>query len=124
MSGIKDFKKLKDVARKTKCKITINSKCGMPFIMNRYRKRKIFGIFLISIICLIFAQSRFVWNIQVEGINRISEEEIIEELKKAGLDTGTPKSKINTKEIINQIRYDRNDIAWMNIDLKRNECNS
>ncbi len=78
--GIKDFKRIKEVARKTQCRININSKCGIPFIMNRYRKRKIFGIFLALIICLIFMQSRFVWNIQIEGIERIKEEEIIEEL--------------------------------------------
>lgn len=35
-----------------------------------------------------------------------------------------PKSKVNAKEIINKIRLDRDDIAWMNIDLKRNKCNS
>lgn len=81
--GIKDFKKLKEIARKTQCQIKINYKCGMPFIMNRYRKRKIFGIFLALIMCLIFIQSRFVWNIQIEGIERISEEEIISELSKS-----------------------------------------
>ena len=79
--GIKDFKRIKEVARKTQCRINIKSKRGIPFIMNRYRKRKIFGIFLALIICLIYMQSRFVWNIQIEGIERIKEEEMIEELK-------------------------------------------
>ena len=30
---------------------------------------------------------------------------------------GTLKSKINTQEIINKLRLERDDIAWMNIDL-------
>jgi len=81
--GIKDFKRIKEVARKTQCRININAKCGVPFIMNRYRKRKIFGIFLVLIICLIYTQSMFVWNIQIEGIERIKEEEIIGELSNA-----------------------------------------
>ena len=122
--GIKDFKRLKEVAKKTKCRIAINSKCGLPFFMNRYRKRKIFGIFLVLMIVLMYIQSTFVWNIEIQGINRIKEEEIIEELASMGLNIGTPKAKINTKEIINQIRLARDDIAWMNIDLRRNKCNS
>ena len=47
--GIKDFKQLSDVARKTKCKIKIKKKSGLPFVLNRYKKRKIFGLFLIII---------------------------------------------------------------------------
>ncbi|MDE5830773.1 MAG: sporulation protein YqfD [Clostridia bacterium] len=78
--GIKDFKKLKEVARKTKCRTTLNSKHGIPFFMNRYRKRKIFGIFLALIVALMYTQSRFIWNIQIEGLERIPEEEIISEL--------------------------------------------
>ena len=43
---------------------------------------------------------------------------IREDLEKAGLKTGILKSKIDTKEIINEIRLKRNDIAWMGIELK------
>jgi len=39
-----------------------------------------------------------------------------------GLNIGMPKSKVNA--IINQIRLDRDEIAWMNIDLKRNKRSS
>ena len=42
--GIKDFKRLKEVSKKTKCKMKIERKKGLPFLMNRYRKRKIFAI--------------------------------------------------------------------------------
>lgn len=115
--GINDYKKLKQVAKKTKCKIKINDKKGLPFIMNKYRKRKIFFIFLIIILLTMYGTSKFVWNIEIEGNSEISKEEIIENLSEYGLKVGTLKSKINTQEIINQIRLERDDIAWMNIDL-------
>lgn len=121
--GIKDFKRIKEVARKTNARVTLNSKCGIPFFMNRYRKRKIFAGLLGIIVFFILIQSRFVWNIQIEGLNEISEEDILSNLSECGLNIGTQKSKVNTKEIINKIRLDRDDIAWMNIDLRRNECN-
>lgn len=83
--GIKDFKMLKEIAKKTKCRLTINSKKGMPFLLNRYRKRKIFFGLIGLIVCLLFVESRFVWNIQIEGIDRISEEEILADLSNQGL---------------------------------------
>lgn len=48
--GIKDFKKLKEACKKTKCKIKLGVRRGLPFIMNRYRKRKIFFILLTAVI--------------------------------------------------------------------------
>ena len=39
--GINDFKKLSVIARKTNCKIKILRKKGIPFFLNRYKKRKI-----------------------------------------------------------------------------------
>lgn len=116
--GIKDFKKLKQVAKKTRCRIKLNTKRGLPFIMNRYRKRKIFFALLATILVLIGLESRFVWNIEIEGLNRIPEEEIRAELAECGLNIGTLKSKIESRAIINKIRLERDDIAWMNIDLK------
>ena len=115
--GIQDFKRLKEVSRKTKCKMQIERKKGLPFLMNRYRKRKIFVILLIVIAVAMFVTSKFVWNIEIQGIENITEDEIINNLAECGLSVGTLKNKINSQEIINKIRLDRDDIAWMNIDL-------
>lgn len=117
-SGIKDFKRLKQVAKKTGCKVKLNTRQGLPFIMDRYKKRKIFFLLLLLVVCLIYAESKFVWNIEVQGLNRIPEEEILAELAENGLTVGTRKSKIVPKAVINSIRLKRDDIAWMNIDLR------
>lgn len=117
MFGIQDYKKLKQVAKKTKCKMKIDGRKGLPFIMNRYRKRKIFFVLLVLIVFTMIGTSKFVWNIEIEGTENIPKEEILTGLAYNGLSVGTKKSKINTQEIINKIRLDRDDIAWMNIDL-------
>ena len=48
--GIKDFKKLKPIARKTKCRVKMQKKKGIPFLLHKYQKRKIFFIFFLLII--------------------------------------------------------------------------
>lgn len=116
--SIKDYKRLKQISRKTKSRISIINKKGVPFILHKYRKRKIFIIFLILIFMGLIITSNFVWNIEVTGNSNISEEEIISELNKDGLKIGTNKSKIDINQIINKIRLDRDDIAWIGISMK------
>lgn len=116
--GIKDFKKIKKIAKKTKCKVKIIKKKGLPFLFNRYKKRKIFFGFLLLILVLIGISSNFIWNIEIKIENAEQLDNIYEDITSAGLEIGKMKNKINTKEIINQIRLKRNDIAWMGIELK------
>ena len=121
--GLKDFKKLRNIAKKTNCRIKLNVRRGVPFLMDRYKKRKIFFLLLALITVFVYAESQFVWNIEVHGIERIPNDEILSELEEGGLKIGAKKSSIKPKEIINQIRLKRDDIAWMNIDMKRNKYN-
>ena len=113
--AVKDFKKIRQIAKTTKCHIKIEKKKGLPFLLNRYKKRKIFIGLLGIVMILIFALSNFIWNIEIIGNNTISTQELIQDLEQYGLKTGTLKAKLNTKEIINMIRLKRDDIAWIGI---------
>ena len=115
---IGEFKELRDVAKKTKCKIKIKSKKGLPFLLHKYKKRKIFVIFLILVSFSIWLSSNFVWNVDIEEKNGNELENLRNDLEDVGLKTGNLKFKIDTKTIINKIRLERKDIAWMGIELK------
>lgn len=116
--GIKDLKKVAKIAKQTKCKMKIIKKKGLPFLFNRYRKRKLFFVFLLVIIIGLGISSNFVWNIQIVEEDKGSIENLYQDVVESGLEIGKMKSKINTKDIINKVRLKRNDIAWMGIELK------
>lgn len=116
--SINDFRKIKQIIKRTKCRIKINNKKGLPFIFYRYKKRKMFIILLIPIILAIYISSMYVWNIEIIGASNINQEELIEQLNQQGLVIGKLKRTIDTKNIINNIRLERNDISWMEISLK------
>lgn len=116
--GIKDLKKVAKIAKQTKCKMKIIKKKGLPFLFNRYRKRKLFFVFLLVIIIGLGISSNFVWNIQIVEEDKESIENLYHDVVESGLEIGKMKSKINTKDIINKVRLKRNDIAWMGIELK------
>ena len=115
---IKEFKEVCKIAKKMGCKIRIKNKKGLPFLINRYKKRKIFIILLLFVAITIAISSNFVWNVDILIENNENLENIREDIENAGLKTGKLKSKISTKEIINKIRLEREDIAWMGIELK------
>ncbi len=116
--SIKDIKKIRNIAKKNKCHIKIKRKRGLPFIIKKYKKRKIFLISCLIIIGLIFALSNFIWNIEIEGNINIKTEEILAQLNECGLNQGAIKYKINTNKIIEQIRLENEQIAWIGIKLE------
>lgn len=116
--GLSDFKQIKQIARQTKSRIKIKQKKGLPFLINKYKKRKFFAITFLVIAFLIFFMTRFIWNIQIEGLENITENEMLEQLKQYGLQEGKKINKIDKDIIINQIRMDRDDIAWIGIEIK------
>ncbi len=116
--GMKDFKRIKTIAKTTKCRVKIEKKKGLPFLIHKYKKRKIFFGALLAIILFIYVVSNFIWNIDIIGNDVISTEEILQIVNENGLQIGKLKQKVDTKAIINNVRLQRSDIAWMGIHLK------
>ena len=116
--SIKDYKRLKDIAKKTKSRVKIVSKKGAPFLIHKYRKRKIFLGFFVLVLIGLVATSNFIWNIEIVGNTEISKDEIMQVLNQNGLKIGVSKNKIDTNLLINNVRLQRDDIAWIGIGLK------
>lgn len=113
-----DFKNIRHIAKKTSCRISLDEKNGLPFVMKKYRKRKIFAIAFLVIAIFCFAITRFIWNIEIQGLQEISKEEILSDLAGYGIDIGKYKSNIDLDEIKNEMRMKRDDLAWIGIDIK------
>lgn len=116
--GINSYREVVKIAKKNQCKIKIVKKCGLPFLLNKYRKRKIFGIMLCFIIMAMIASYNFIWNIEITGIDEIKQTEILEYIKSEGIDIGKYKNNINLQNTINKIRILRDDVAWIGMEIK------
>lgn len=113
-----DFRDICKIAKHTKCKVKITRKGGLPFCAFKYRKRKIFAGLLVILVILSFAITRFVWNIEIKGNEKIADDEIIELLNNNGIHIGMKISKIETESLINKIRLNRDEVAWAGIEIK------
>ena len=116
--SVRDYKRLKEITRKTKSRTKIESKKGLPFLLHKYRKRKVFLFLFITILVGLIVTSNFIWNIEIRGNTEISKEEIIQVLNENGLKIGISKNKIDTNLLVNNIRLQRDDIAWIGISMQ------
>ena len=113
-----DFWKIRKIAKKSKCKVKICDKRGLPFLLNRYKKRKIFAITFGVVAILIFGLTRFVWNIDIKCDGEFDKNKIINILSKNGIEEGKLISRIDTGKTINDICMNNEDISWCGIKIK------
>jgi len=116
--GVGNYRTVAKIAKKCQCKIKINKKSGFPFLLNKYRKRKIFVFALGIIMIAIIAVSNFVWNIEISGVDEVKQKELLSIIQNEGVDVGKYKGKINLQSLINKIRLERADVAWVGMEIK------
>jgi similar to stage IV sporulation protein len=115
---VQDFKKIRKIAKNTKCKVRITKKSGIPILISKYKKRKIFIALVVLFAIFIFILTRFIWNIDIIGAENINKDEILSLLAENGIEVGKLKNNLEIEKTINKIRMAREDISWIGIDIK------
>lgn len=117
-TSIKDFKAMKQDARKTRSRLRIVMKKGLPFLNYRYKKRKLFVIGIGIFVVMLWLLSSFVWLVEVEGNSRINSLDIIQTLEEDGYSAGKWKAKMNLREAETTLLKQYPDIIWVGIDYE------
>ncbi|MGE5328330.1 MAG: sporulation protein YqfD [Deltaproteobacteria bacterium] len=115
--SIEAFKKIRKVARKTRCRVKIIAKKGLPFVSYKYRKRKTFIAGCAIFLLMIYILSSFIWSIDIIGNNTISKAELIKKLNAVGFKTGVCRYYIDKEKICNEMMIQIKELAWISIDL-------
>ncbi len=112
------FRKLKPILKKTKTRITVLERYGVPFFFHQYRKRKVFFVGIFLCLMIIFTCSRFIWKIDVRGNQTITDETLIEYLETTGVFHGMKRSNVDCEKINTGIRKNFNEIIWVSASLE------
>lgn len=116
--SVKGFRQLKPILRKTKTKLAVQKRYGLPFLMHRYRKRKIFfgGIVLCTI--SLYAMSLFIWNIDVRGNLHRTDSTILKFLEENHVYHGVSKSKLDCVSLEELLRSQYDDVIWASVKIQ------
>lgn len=116
--SIEDFRRLRPVAKKSRCRVHINSKKGLPFLIYKYKNRKAFIIG--SAVCIItfFIISSFIWDVSVTGNDKVATEVILEKLSENGIKPGALKFSINPDNVVDNIMLGINDLSRISVSVR------
>lgn len=117
--SIKDFSKLRNVARKTGVRIKIQRKRGLPFYLKAHSNRK--GLIIGAVFFIVFSliMNRFVWCINVTDSEKFSREQIIEAALNAGLHYGVYVSAFDEEKAAREIyKYFGGELSYVKVNIK------
>ncbi len=114
----KSFLKLREIAYNTGVLVHINIKHGFPFLLQKYKNRKIFVFGVLIFICAVILANQFVLSIEIRGNTNIPTEKILSVLNDSGLKVGMLKSKIDQKELKKESLLAIPELSWIWVDKK------
>ena len=115
--SLSGFRKIRPFTRKTHTKAVILKRCGFPFFLKRYEKRKLFFISLLLCAALLKVYSLFIWDIHFEGNQKWPDETLSEFLDSKGVAPFMLKSSVSCADIVKDIRKEYNDIVWVSASI-------
>lgn len=115
--SLSGFRKIRPFTRKTHTKAVILKRCGFPFFLKRYERRKLFFISLLLCAALLKVYSLFIWDIHFEGNQKWPDETLSEFLDSKGVAPFMLKSSVSCADIVKDIRKEYNDIVWVSASI-------
>jgi similar to stage IV sporulation protein len=116
--SIRDYRMLRPVARKSRCRVHIAQKKGLPFVIYRYKNRKAFIMGAAVFIVAFFIISSFIWDVSVTGNDKVSTETILEKLYENGIKPGALKYKINPDDVVDNMMLDIDELSRISVSVR------
>ncbi len=115
--SLQGFYKLKSVVHKTRTKVVILERNGLPFLMPVMRRRKVFVGGLILAVVFWYLSTWFVWDIEVEGNYHITTNQLEQFLHTQNIKTGMRKEALDISSLEKELRKEFSLITWTSAKL-------
>lgn len=114
---IQGFRQLKSIIRKTGTKVVVVKRFGLPFLLHKYRKRKLFFAGFFLCVFLVIFLSQYIWNIHITGNVSHTDEALLEYLKEQQVENGMAKADVDCDRIVKDLRRQFDDILWVSASV-------
>ena len=115
---LKDFYRLRPIARKCKVWAVVKERSGFPFVIDLVRKRLSFFIGVCVFICLLFFLSSRIWGISIEGQSLHTRESLLKYLDSHNVYGGMAVKDVECNTIREDMRHSFEDISWVSVELR------
>jgi len=111
--GLKDFYRIRPYVRKAGVRVRIAGRRGLPFFLQRNRRRKGYAAGILAFFGILFFMSRFLWAISVTGNYTISDDSFLHYLDSQEIRYGILKHKVDCDALEENIRSSFPEIIWV-----------
>ncbi|MBD5467152.1 MAG: sporulation protein YqfD [Lachnospiraceae bacterium] len=113
-----DFLESKSAIRKTGVKVSVKEKSGLPFLLKKINKRRVFVAGALLGVLFLLMMMRSIWAFQFEGTKRITDEQIVDYLESRGVTIGTPIRELDYEELEQGLREQFPEITWASVSQR------
>ncbi|WP_099204052.1 sporulation protein YqfD [Scatolibacter rhodanostii] len=110
------YKKLRAISKRCSTKLRCRYKRGLPFYTYRFSRRK--GLFLGTVmgIVLYFFLSGFIWNVEVNGLESLTQAQVREAAKQIGVYEGASQKNFNAAAAAVEMKVKIPEISWVSFN--------
>lgn len=115
--GKRTWKKLYVESASEGINLTLSDERGLPYLLYRYRGR--WGLPVGALLCsiLVFLSGRFVWRLEVRGVEQYHSRDVLEELSAQGFEVGSYIPGVDVNALQNKVLMSSQRFAWLSVNL-------
>ncbi|SHH92551.1 similar to stage IV sporulation protein [Sporobacter termitidis DSM 10068] len=115
---IHGYRRLGALAEKAGFEIRQVQKTGVPFFLWKLRKRYVLLAGMLLMFLTVWGLSMFVWEIDVQGNETVSSQEILASLKELGVGIGSFGPTISSEAISNDMLLKIPELSWIAVNVR------
>lgn len=106
------FKMIRPIVRKTKTKVVVLERLGLPFFLFQVKHRKVFVFGFMFAMFIWYISGFYIWQVEINGNSSISEEQLEDYLLSQQVKIGIRKSSLNIEALEKNLRIAFPQISW------------
>ncbi|UUZ96134.1 sporulation protein YqfD [Paenibacillus sp. P25] len=119
MIALKDFFRLRPVLKETGSRTRVRGRFGFPFWLAKMEKRKFFFAGLLCFFAGIYVLSSVVWQVRVEGNEKLPTEKILQAAGQAGIHQFQWKFRLkDPAELSRSLQRQLPEAAWIGVQIQ------
>ena len=117
-ASLRGFRLMRPAAKKSGCRVHIKEKCGLPFFLYRFKRRKGFKLGLLIFAALLILSASIIWDIEIIGCKPEMIPQVMNVLNVDNIGRGSFKMRLNPKNIATKLALNIDGIAWAGVEIK------
>lgn len=113
----RDLGRLEELAGRAGCEVQVEGQAGLPYFLERFRRRYAFLVGLACSVLAVCVLSGFILTIEVEGNVQVPEAVILSQLRTLGLRPGVYGPGIDTRQVALETQLALDGLSYVNINL-------